>query len=475
MDVDNRPASGLNNHWAHDNPTFPVLTGAAGIFGAWGTGYIPHTTILDPQGVVRGNWVGWSSSAGNAMHSVIQAWLPAPAEPEVAALHFSGDANNDAHPDPGELLQLELVLANPAGLQGAQNLSCNLETAGPWLTVTQAQTFADQLPGGGQTACAPLLVLQVDPASPRHTAQLQFSWSATGAQGEALSGSFSAPLDVARHPLLVVDRDPAYDEAGPVIAALDQLGLAYDLWTGGCADQPSDSLKSWNTVLWLGGRQFPALDEADLFQARLHVSQGRRFFLSAQHLPSAAADLAEIFAIQEGAFAPGPILSGVPGSPFENGFCQLNTPGGAQNSIHPNELLLLEGAESLFDWAPGPGAALAGRRDATGRALCAAFPLEAVGTQIEGWVTIPELLSECLAWLDQPQELPAPHLEIQRLADGSLRLQWNSIPGAAGYHVWTGTHPFQVGSLLDTTPDTTYTLPAPSAGMAGYRVEASID
>jgi hypothetical protein len=113
VDTDNATAQALIDHWGQHNPTFPILTQCANLLQSWGEGYIPHTTILDPQGVVRGNWVGWSDEFGQQMHETIEAWI----NPTGLYLHhveLLSDSDNDGVPEPGEALSLAVHLENRA-------------------------------------------------------------------------------------------------------------------------------------------------------------------------------------------------------------------------------------------------------------------------------------------------------------------------------------------------------------------------
>ncbi|MCA9781957.1 MAG: hypothetical protein KC518_00115 [Candidatus Cloacimonetes bacterium] len=66
----------LNAHWGQYQPDFPILAGCGSLYASWATGHIPYTVILDPDGIVRGNWGYWNANYEAQMHAVVQTWLP---------------------------------------------------------------------------------------------------------------------------------------------------------------------------------------------------------------------------------------------------------------------------------------------------------------------------------------------------------------------------------------------------------------
>jgi hypothetical protein len=144
VDTDNATAQALIDHWGQYNPTFPILTQCASLLQSWGEGYIPHTTILDPQGVVRGNWVGWSDAFGQQMHETIAAWSN-PTGLYLDQVELLFDSDSDGVPEPGEAISLAVHLENRAewvvdGVTG--QLAC--DTEGVIVTTSQANWPAFQ-------------------------------------------------------------------------------------------------------------------------------------------------------------------------------------------------------------------------------------------------------------------------------------------------------------------------------------------
>jgi hypothetical protein len=136
IDADNDPAQELIDHWSQYGPEFPILTNCGSLLNTWGEGYIPHSIVLDPTGVVRGNWVGWSDAFGTQMHTTIDAHL------NPAGIYYNqhallSDSGGDGLLNPGESASLSVTLQNqgPADLAG---ISAVLESLSEHATVTQA-------------------------------------------------------------------------------------------------------------------------------------------------------------------------------------------------------------------------------------------------------------------------------------------------------------------------------------------------
>ncbi len=77
VEITTQSASFLNNHWGQYDPTFPLLTGLDNLWPAWTVnGLRPLVTILDPQGVVVGNWTSYTESHIDDFRTAIDSLLP---------------------------------------------------------------------------------------------------------------------------------------------------------------------------------------------------------------------------------------------------------------------------------------------------------------------------------------------------------------------------------------------------------------
>jgi hypothetical protein len=146
VDTDNATADALNAHWGPFNPTFPILTQCDSLMQTWGEGYIPHTTILDPQGIVRGNWVGWSEAFGQQMHATVIAHL------NPTGLYYSEhglleDSDGDGMAEPGEELLLEVWLEN-RGAAAVAGVVVELACDEPWVLIESGSADYGEIEAG---------------------------------------------------------------------------------------------------------------------------------------------------------------------------------------------------------------------------------------------------------------------------------------------------------------------------------------
>lgn len=147
IDAANQDAQGLIDYWSAYNPDFPILTQCADLLSEWGEGFVPHTVIVDPLGIVQGNWVGFYPAFWPQMHDVVVAHLN-PTGLYVAELDLtvtSGDG--DQIWEPGEAAQLAVTLED-LGAGPVTGIQATLAGVGPWASVNQSSSaFPDFSPG----------------------------------------------------------------------------------------------------------------------------------------------------------------------------------------------------------------------------------------------------------------------------------------------------------------------------------------
>lgn len=134
------------------------------LLAQWGEGYIPHTTILDPQGVVQGNWVGWSDAFGSQMHAVVDARIN-PTGLYLAGQELLADSDGDGVAEPGETVELRVVVEN-RGAGPAAGVSAELLCDEDWVALPTATVVYGEIPAGGESDGGASFVLVLDDGAP---------------------------------------------------------------------------------------------------------------------------------------------------------------------------------------------------------------------------------------------------------------------------------------------------------------------
>lgn len=134
VDASDADAQTLVDYWSTYAPTFPVLTMGSTLFADWGEGYVPHTVVVDPIGVVRGNWIGFYPLFFDQMHQVVEASINPTGlyVTETSLTITAGDG--DAVLEPGESAELEVVLEN-LGQLPVSAVNAQLTSDGPEVAV----------------------------------------------------------------------------------------------------------------------------------------------------------------------------------------------------------------------------------------------------------------------------------------------------------------------------------------------------
>jgi hypothetical protein len=478
IDTDNASAAALHAHWDHDNPTFPVLTGCGSIYSQYGNGYIPYNVILDPQGVLRYTASGFNPTA---MHQVIEQYLVVDTPALSIAQLQLDDTDGDGRPEAGETVLLTVELANSPIAVAAWDLELEVTCADPGLTWSQTEAALAALAPGESAALLPALEFSVaDPAEPRWV-QLDFLVRAQYADG-LWEQSFSRELRIGRPGLLLVDADgSAFANETWAVQALQNLGLAHDLWSP--PDHgilPAAEALAYERIIWLGGRDNADLASGERAALSAFLERGGLLLLSTQfggNAPAAAPFLSQWFDISVSTPYAGNVfrVEGHGDDPWFSGMELLLTgSGGANNLVDPDRITLGPQAQLLGNWMQGEGGAAAAWRTGPGwRAIFCGFPIEAmrVHGSLPLSVNLTQFLERVFAFDAAHAQPPAPVQASLSYQDGSLWLSWTPSPEAAAYRVYSLGEPWggEETLLLETTA-TAVSLPAaPPAGWLRVR------
>jgi thiol-disulfide isomerase/thioredoxin len=286
IDVDNEPASYLNNHWQQYGITFPLLMGCGSLFPAWGSGSIPHTVVLDPNGIVRGNWIGFSTADIPVIQGVIETWLPS-VSPLLSVDGFavSLEDDGDGRVEPGETASMALRLENaPFALPALATTATLSSTNGSILLVVDEIEFP--LIGSGSAVDGPTeFVFTVDDLAGVFQAGLTLTLSSTypgGAQPHVIQLPVAVP--VGWPDWLVVDSDgTADDNENWITAAFENLSLPFDLHAPAQGAVDAALLSHYPRVLWAGGIDTGDISVSEAAALAAYMDGGGRLLVSSQH------------------------------------------------------------------------------------------------------------------------------------------------------------------------------------------------
>lgn len=387
IDVDNEPADYLNNHWIGNyGITFPLLMGCGSLFGAYGTGYIPHTLILDTEGIVRGNWVGFATADIPVIQGIIESYMsldfPALAIEEI---ELSGDANGDGRPDPGETVSMGLSLSNSGIAVEALTTTATLSTTSAGITINTNQiTFPAVAPGEteiGDLDFSFTVAEGVDPMWADFTITVSSTYEGAS---EPYVADLTTQVRIGRPALLVVDSDGgADDNENWVTAALNARGEGYDILSGDVAEATSDELNRYSRVIWLGGSNTTDLSGVEAFALADFLNNGGELIFSSQHALNNSENtqfFSDYFhvGLEQSMGVTAFLLQGVAEDPyFSNSNMVITGSGGAANNTSPDRLTVMEGATPFMSWMQGGGTGGVYVDNGTYKAIFTGFPIEA--------------------------------------------------------------------------------------------------
>ena len=165
IDASDASVQTLIDYWGFFAPTFPILTMGSTLFADWCEDYVPHTVIVDPIGVVRGNWIGFYPPFFGQMHEVIEASIN-PTGLYVGDLSLSmTSGDGDEILEPGESANLTITLDN-LGQLNVSGVSAELLSQTDHVTVTQGMSTYPDFLFGTSHVNDQVLAISVDAEAP---------------------------------------------------------------------------------------------------------------------------------------------------------------------------------------------------------------------------------------------------------------------------------------------------------------------
>ncbi|MBC7187098.1 MAG: hypothetical protein H5U38_08700 [Calditrichaeota bacterium] len=367
---------------------------------SWETEVRPDTILLDPDG-----WV---------LKEARCTTRPAIGCVAASVVHDSG--NNDGRADPGEMVQLTLLLEN-RGVD-ADDVEVILSTTDPAIALRQDTARVGFLEHRGQTVVGPFAFAVSDTASAR---RVPFIARIGAAGGYTVCDTFS--VGVGRAPLLLVDDDGGASYEGYFLGPLAELGTYVDYWNCALEGPPGvANLSGYGTVIWFtGDDDSTTLTHEEQMALADYVGKGGHLLLTGQNIASDlmarrtdadsafCAELLHIRLVQPS--TSDYMAMGVAGDPIAPGLVvNLRGQYGAGNQAAPDVVAPLAPSALMLKYLPSQGGAAVHWEDPrTGAKLVyLAFGFEGIGGPAR--TTAAQLLQKILAWFTLPSgvELDRP-------------------------------------------------------------------
>ncbi len=193
--------------------------------------------------------------------------------------------NDNGKPDPGETCDMYVTLSND-GSAGEIQITADLVTYDPYVTITVASASYPDIPAGGTGSSLTPYRFEVDQGCPQgHKASMTLQINGWG----PYYNEDTFDVLIGQKPILFVDDDGGDSYEGLMMAALDSVGVGYDVWTYETQACPDDTvLEMYQAVVWTTGDDYgslsdPAtLNETDQLRLSTYLDNGGNLLLSSQ-------------------------------------------------------------------------------------------------------------------------------------------------------------------------------------------------
>ncbi|UCB51519.1 MAG: dockerin type I repeat-containing protein, partial [Candidatus Zixiibacteriota bacterium] len=190
-------------------------------------------------------------------------------------------------PDPGESTDLTITLQND-GSAGVIQVSADLVCIDPYITIDVASaSYPDMSSGGTGTSLSAYRFTADEECPEGYKANMTLQISGWG--GYYTEETFE--IRIGQRPILFVDDDGGDSHETHIMAALDSVGVLYDVWTHDTDGCPPDTIfEQYQSVVWSTGDDYgslsdPAtLDATDEARLMTYLDNGGSLLLSSQDL-----------------------------------------------------------------------------------------------------------------------------------------------------------------------------------------------
>ncbi|MBU1881464.1 T9SS type A sorting domain-containing protein, partial [bacterium] len=185
--------------------------------------------------------------------------------------------NGDGRADPGETVELSIVVQNHPEAQIAEGITGMLVCDDEAVTVTSGSvSYGSVLPGDIGFNSTPY-TFTVDATDPHWT---EFRVIFTDTYGSEQDVSFE--LELGRPEILVVDDDGGENYQSLYTLTFDSLDTFVDVWTQTDAAISAEELMRYDAVVWLNGNAASTLDNDEQTALATYMDAGKALFFSSK-------------------------------------------------------------------------------------------------------------------------------------------------------------------------------------------------
>lgn len=329
--------------------------------------------------------------------------------------------NRNGRPDPGETVALIVTYSNTAGYRNASNISANLATTSPWVTITKNTATFPPIPAGSSGNCsADSFVITVRPDAPPQNVRFFLTVTATPYAAYP-DTSFSALAGEPR--VLLVDDDLDKDYEKWYTSACDSNGIVYHTYNVRNLGSPSaDTLRRYPVVIWFtGDDSLTTLTTNDIVSLVNYLDNGGKLIISGKNIAQNLSShwfLSDYLRAELVTGSTGKLyLPGIPGDPITQGDTMVAGGGsGANNGSSLDGVKAINGGTgcAFFKDYGDPTVYSVIRYQGTYRLVYFSVPFEAINHSsryLQRWT----LLKRIFRWFDEPlvgaaEPAPSPFL-----------------------------------------------------------------
>ncbi len=182
--------------------------------------------------------------------------------------------NGNGIPDAGETLEITGNFAN-LGNRSAENITATIQSSSSWITIHSDTWQVDSVAANDTIASSNAIVVQLNPDIPANT-EIPFTVE-MNYQGYMTSSSFWLVIHN-RGLYLIVEDDDGANGLSPYTAALDSLGISYDVSS---PEMAADEMMEYQFMIWFCGDAYSStITSSDEQKLSTYLDGGGKLFIS---------------------------------------------------------------------------------------------------------------------------------------------------------------------------------------------------
>lgn len=273
------------------------------------------------------------------------------------SLNDAAGGDGDGRLENGESAILTLTITNQPGWANGTNISLQVHTTDPHLSIANGSLFLGNIASGQtiNTQDHPVTISAAD-LDTAYTGGVRLTFSSPGGYSDTQTLEFR----IGRGRLLIVDDDNGQTYEQYYVSSATTSGFSSDAWSvlrDGAVT--SAELSQYEAVIWsCGNEQTATLTAADRTTLETFLNGGGNLILIGQNIDEdlrGTAFYADYLHAQSGMAAGGNQLNGVAGDPVADGMSLLLRGGGCAGNgeLSPSQIVPLGDAAAMFNYTSG--------------------------------------------------------------------------------------------------------------------------